>query len=88
MIKSMFLMGVNLLKIVKHFPSHVPIHRLNAWFLFLDFLRDFPGLINIIPHYYVASYLSIAPETLSRIPKFNFSQFIIPPAINIEPSRA
>lgn len=33
------------------------------------FLHDFPGLLNQIPHYYIASYLSISPETLSRIRK-------------------
>lgn len=33
------------------------------------FLKDFPGLLNQIPHYYIASYLSISPETLSRIRK-------------------
>lgn len=34
-----------------------------------QFLKDFPGLLNQIPHYYIASYLAISPETLSRIRK-------------------
>jgi CRP-like cAMP-binding protein len=34
-----------------------------------NFLKDFPGLLNRIPHYFIASYLSISPETLSRIRK-------------------
>lgn len=33
------------------------------------FLKEYPGLLNQIPHYYIASYLSISPETLSRIRK-------------------
>jgi len=31
------------------------------------FLADFPTLSNRIPQYYIASYLNIAPESLSRI---------------------
>lgn len=34
---------------------------------YLDFLNDFPNLVNRIPHYYIASYLGISSETLSRI---------------------
>jgi CRP-like cAMP-binding protein len=32
-----------------------------------DFLKTYPNLINRIPHHYVASYLGITPESLSRI---------------------
>jgi len=32
-----------------------------------NFLEDFPGLLNRIPHYYIASYLGISSEALSRI---------------------
>ena len=34
---------------------------------YLWFLEEYPGLIDLIPHYYVASYLSITPVTLSRV---------------------
>ncbi|MDC7222985.1 MAG: Crp/Fnr family transcriptional regulator [Spirochaetales bacterium] len=36
---------------------------------YLNFLREYPGLINRINHYHVASYLGISPVTLSRIRK-------------------
>jgi CRP-like cAMP-binding protein len=32
-----------------------------------SFLNDFPGFANRIPQYYIASYLGITPESLSRI---------------------
>lgn len=31
------------------------------------FIKDFPNLLNRIPQYYIASYLNITPESLSRI---------------------
>ena len=55
--------------IIKKEKKELALLKKDAKIRYLDFLRDFPGLINIIPHYYVASYLSIAPETLSRIRK-------------------
>lgn len=36
---------------------------------YLDFLENRPGLANLIPQYIIASYLGIAPESLSRIRK-------------------
>lgn len=33
------------------------------------FLQEYPGLLNRIPHYYVAQYLGITPTQLSRIRK-------------------
>ena len=36
------------------------------------FLKQYPNLLNQIPHHYVASYLGITPESLSRIRKTSF----------------
>lgn len=33
------------------------------------FLEDYPNLLNVIPHYYIASYLGISSTQLSRIRK-------------------
>jgi len=42
-------------------------NQLNAQQRYLKFLNEFPDLINEIPAQYIASYLGIRPETLSRI---------------------
>ena len=36
---------------------------------YYKFMRENPGLINRVPQYYVAAYLGITPQSLSRIRK-------------------
>jgi len=55
--------------IIKKEKKEMSLMKDNALERYERFLRDFPGLLNEIPHYYIASYLSISPETLSRIRK-------------------
>jgi len=55
--------------IVKKENKEISLLRDDATTRYNTFLKDFPGLLNKIPHYYIASYLSISPETLSRIRK-------------------
>lgn len=39
----------------------------NAKDRYLKFMRIYPNLLNQIPHHYIASYLGVTPESLSRI---------------------
>jgi len=57
--------------VVKAFHSkelkEISANQLNAKERYLQFMNEFPKLINQIPLQYIASYLGIRPETLSRI---------------------
>jgi len=41
----------------------------NAGQRYQHFIKEYPGLLNRIPHYHVANYLGITPTQLSRIRK-------------------
>ena len=47
----------------------VSLLNLNASEKYNLFLENYPGLLNRIPHYYIAQYLGITPTQLSRIRK-------------------
>jgi len=47
--------------------KEIALNQLEAKDRYLNFLNDFPNLINEIPNQYVATYLGVRPETLSRI---------------------
>ncbi len=56
--------------------NHVATNRRIAWALgataqerYLDFLKTYPALVQRIPQKYIASYLGITPQSLSRIRK-------------------
>jgi CRP-like cAMP-binding protein len=36
---------------------------------YASFIKLYPSLLNMIPHHYIASYLGVTPESLSRIRK-------------------
>jgi len=44
-----------------------PMLSIEAKDRYLNFLKDYPGLINRVPLVYVASFLGITPSSLSRI---------------------
>ncbi len=45
------------------------LHSLSAEERYLELINNFPALLDIIPHYLIASYLNIKPQSLSRIRK-------------------
>lgn len=51
----------------------VSLLNLSALDKYRLFLNEYPGLLNRIPHYYIAQYLGITPTQLSRVRK-QFSQ--------------
>ena len=34
---------------------------------YIELIKEYPDIINKIPHYYIASYLGITPVSFSRI---------------------
>ena len=48
---------------------YVSLLNLNSLEKYELFLKEYPNLINRIPHYFVASYLGITPTQLSRTRK-------------------
>ena len=49
-------------QLISHYTES-PEHR------YLKFLKNYPGLIQRIPQYYIASYVGVKPQSLSRIRK-------------------
>jgi len=47
--------------------KEIALNQLDAKQRYLNFLEEFPNLVNEIPIQYIASYLGIRPETLSRV---------------------
>ena len=45
------------------------LHSLSAEARYLDLIDHYPSLLNDLPHYLIASYLGIRPQSLSRIRK-------------------
>ncbi len=45
------------------------LHSSSAEARYLELINNVPALLNDIPHYLIASYLSIKPQSLSRIRK-------------------
>ncbi|MDH7446425.1 Crp/Fnr family transcriptional regulator [Aquimarina sp. 2201CG14-23] len=41
---------------------------------YTKFIQLYPDLLNMIPHHFIASYLGITPESLSRIRKTSFTK--------------
>jgi CRP-like cAMP-binding protein len=45
------------------------LQQQKADFKYNKFMELYPGLLNRIPHHYIASYLGVTPESLSRLRK-------------------
>ena len=48
------------------------LYRTTAMERYEWFLKDYPGLIDVVPHKYIASFLDMTPVTLSRLRKTMF----------------
>lgn len=46
----------------------------NATDRYTMFIKLYPNLLNLIPHHYIASYIGVTPESLSRIRKSSFKK--------------
>jgi CRP/FNR family transcriptional regulator, anaerobic regulatory protein len=57
---------ISFIKNIEHTSS---LATLNAKQRYYKFMNDYPALINRIPQYYIAAYLGIKPQSLSRIRK-------------------
>lgn len=53
----------------EHWEIKMVMYQYNAEQKYLWFLEKYPGLINLVSHKYVASFLGMSPVTLSRIRK-------------------
>jgi len=53
----------------KNVNREIKLRIQNATQNYLYFLKEYPNLINQIPHYYIADYLQISSTHLSRIRK-------------------
>ena len=47
----------------------VSLLNLNSTEKYRIFMKEYPGLLNRIPHYHIAQYLGITPTQLSRVRK-------------------
>ena len=45
------------------------LHRLSAEERYLDLIKKIPSILDDVPHYLIASYLNVQPQSLSRIRK-------------------
>ena len=50
------------------------MYQYNAQERYEWFLKKYPGVIDLISHKYIASFLGMNPVTLSRLRKFNIDE--------------
>ena len=53
----------------RHVGIKLAIYKHDAKGKYRWFLENYPGLIDIVKHRHVASFLNITPESLSRVRK-------------------